>query len=102
MREPTRDFFEDRERLAQESDLDVEIRELRRNVTVSLLGGGKLRRNDLACLLVDCNRFVREAAVRIELANAVVRVDRVAEETLPRLKLTDLVKRARIIRIRLD
>ena len=97
-----RDLVEGGERVARETELLIELGELRRDVPVPLLELRDVLRDDLADLLVDGDRFEREALVRIELPYRLVSADRVGVEPLLCLQVTDLEQGPSIVRICID
>src|SRR5690606_32950011 len=74
--EPGRHLVERGERVARQAELLIELRELRRDVPVPLLEVRYVLADDLADLLVDGDRLEREALVRVELSDRLVRRDR--------------------------
>ena len=97
-----RHLDEQRERLARQSDLLVEVGELRSDVAIPDGELRDMRRDDLANVLVDGDSLVGEATVRIELPDRLERVDRLGVVPLLRLQLTDLVERPGIARVGVD
>jgi hypothetical protein len=65
-------FVERRERVARQTELLIELGELRRDVRVPILEGRHVARDDLADLLVDGDRLEREALRRIEFPDPLV------------------------------
>ena len=100
--EARRDFVEGRERVARQTELLIEIRELRCNVPVFLFEMRDVLRDDLADLLVDRDRFEREALVRVQLSDGLVRRDGVGMRAHLLLQIADLEEGPSIVRIRLD
>ena len=100
--QPRRDLVVGRERVAGQAELGVDLGELRDDVAVAV---GEMRRvlaDDLADLLVDGDRFEREALGRVVLADPIVGGDRFGVRLEPRLQVTDLQQGPSVGRILLD
>ncbi len=100
--QPRRDFVERCERVADEAELLVELRQLRRDVAVFFFELREMLRDDLADLLVDGDRFEREPLTRVVLADALVGRNGVRERLHLRLEISNLEEGPCVVRILLD
>ena len=71
--EARRHLVERGERVARQTELLIELGQLRRDVPVPLLEARRVLRDELADLLVDGDRLEGEALLRVELADPFVR-----------------------------
>ncbi len=101
-REAHRDFVERGERVAHETELLIELGELRRDVRVALFEVRDVLADDLADLLVDCNRLEREALLGVVATDALVRRDRLGIRLLLQLQIADLQQGPNVVRIAVD
>ncbi len=100
--QPRGHLVERRQRIARQSELLVELGELGRDVRVFLLELRDVLRDDLADLLVDGDGLERKALARVELADTLVRRDRVRVRLHLGLEVANLQQGPRVVRILLD
>jgi hypothetical protein len=100
--QPRRDLVVRRERIGHETELRVQLRELRNDVSVTVLEVRNVLVDDLADLLVDGDRLERETLLRVVLADALVRRDRFRVGLELRLQIADLQQGPSVVRILLD
>jgi hypothetical protein len=97
-----RHLVEGGERVARQTELLVQLRELGRDVPVPLLERRRVFANQLADLFVDGDRFEREPLRRIELSDPLVRADGVGVRLHLGLEVPDLQQSPSVVRVICD
>ncbi len=100
--EARRDLVEGGQRVARETELLIELGELRRDVRVLVFERRDVPPDDLADLLVDGDRLEREALLRVELPHALVGRDGRGVALHLELEIAHLQESPCVVRIFLD